>query len=133
MEYLIYFDVCCLNRPFDDQTQERVLQEAKAVRLIIDRCHSGDWAMLGSEAIDAELDRTPTGTRKQQMETWVALAMTTVAIDEQIYSRAAELFELGFKNYDAVSGACRVLQDKSMRKTPPCTSLVRKWEMPTYC
>lgn len=106
MEYLIYFDVCCLNRPFDDQTQERVFQEAKAVRLIIDRCHCGDWQMLGSEAIDAELDRTPTGTRKQQMETWVALAMTTVAIDEQIYSRAAELFELGFKNYDALHIAC---------------------------
>ena len=25
MEFLIYLDVCCLNRPFDDQTQERIL------------------------------------------------------------------------------------------------------------
>ena len=26
----IYLDTCCLNRPFDDQTQDRVRLEAKA-------------------------------------------------------------------------------------------------------
>lgn len=30
MEALIYLDVCCLNRPFDDQTQERIFLEAEA-------------------------------------------------------------------------------------------------------
>lgn len=33
MEFLIYLDVCCLNRPFDDQTQERIGLEAKAQEL----------------------------------------------------------------------------------------------------
>jgi hypothetical protein len=29
MEFLIYLDVCCLNRPFDDQTQQRIRLEAR--------------------------------------------------------------------------------------------------------
>jgi hypothetical protein len=35
MEFLIYLDVCCLNRPFDDQTQERIRLEAEAVLRIL--------------------------------------------------------------------------------------------------
>jgi hypothetical protein len=39
----IYLDVCCLNRPFDDQGQERIRLEAEAVLLIIARMESGQW------------------------------------------------------------------------------------------
>ncbi|MDM9581860.1 MULTISPECIES: hypothetical protein [unclassified Nostoc] len=46
MEFLIFLDVCCLNRPFDDQTQERIFLEAEAVRLILARCQSGEWQLL---------------------------------------------------------------------------------------
>ena len=31
----IYLDTCCLNRPFDDQTQDRIRLEAEAVILIL--------------------------------------------------------------------------------------------------
>lgn len=31
----IYLDVCCLNRPFDDQTQDRIHLEAEAVLTIL--------------------------------------------------------------------------------------------------
>ena len=61
MEFLIYLDVCCLNRPFDDQTQERIRLEAEAVMLIFNRCQNTQWQILGSEAIDDELEQTPAG------------------------------------------------------------------------
>ena len=32
----IYFDVCCLNRPFDDQSQARIRLEAEDVFLTTD-------------------------------------------------------------------------------------------------
>jgi hypothetical protein len=64
MVFLIYLDVCCLNRPFDDQTQERIRLEAEAVRLILERCQSGEWQLLGSEVIDVELRRTPDITKR---------------------------------------------------------------------
>jgi len=31
----VYLDVCCLNRPFDDQTQDRIHLESEAVLLIL--------------------------------------------------------------------------------------------------
>ncbi|MGH2585054.1 MAG: hypothetical protein ACRDJE_09075 [Dehalococcoidia bacterium] len=34
----IYFDVCCLNRPFDDQRQERVRLETEALLIAFGRC-----------------------------------------------------------------------------------------------
>jgi len=39
----IYLDVCCLNRPFDDQTQDRIHLESEAVILILKRVRSGNW------------------------------------------------------------------------------------------
>jgi hypothetical protein len=51
MTLLIYLDVCCFNRPFDDQTQERVRLESEAVLLILGRCQRGELQLVGSEAI----------------------------------------------------------------------------------
>ncbi|GAX41591.1 hypothetical protein NIES4075_25880 [Tolypothrix sp. NIES-4075] len=67
MEFLIYLDVCCLNRPFDDQTQERIRLEVEAVLRILVKFQIGDRQLLGSEAFDDELENTPEETRKWQM------------------------------------------------------------------
>jgi hypothetical protein len=47
----IYLDVCCINRPFDDQTEERIRMESEAVLAILKRCLS-EWTLIGSEAIE---------------------------------------------------------------------------------
>lgn len=39
----IYLDVCCLNRPFDDQRQDRVRLESEAILLILAHCEAGGW------------------------------------------------------------------------------------------
>lgn len=38
----IYLDVCRLNRPFDDQTQERIHLEAEAILVILSRIEKGE-------------------------------------------------------------------------------------------
>ena len=55
----IYLDVCCLNRPFDDQTQDRIHLESEAVILILKRVRSGNWEWISSEAVDFEVRQTP--------------------------------------------------------------------------
>ncbi len=37
----IYLDNCCFNRPFDDQSQVRVLLETEAKLVVQDRIRSG--------------------------------------------------------------------------------------------
>ena len=34
----IYLDVCCLNRPFDDQSQPRIRLESETILIILAQC-----------------------------------------------------------------------------------------------
>ena len=51
----IYMDVCCLNRPFDDLSYERIQFESDAVLAILSRCQTGMWTLVSSEIIELEL------------------------------------------------------------------------------
>lgn len=53
----IYLDNCCLNRPFDDLSQERVYFEAEAILTIIAKCEKDEWILLASSIIDYELSK----------------------------------------------------------------------------
>jgi hypothetical protein len=44
----VYFDVSCLNRPFDDQRQLRIRLESEAITLIFDQIDAGRWEHLSS-------------------------------------------------------------------------------------
>ena len=46
--YLIYLDVCCLNRPFDDWQQDRIRLEGQTILDIFNRFYSGEWKLLTS-------------------------------------------------------------------------------------
>ncbi|MBD2309944.1 PIN domain-containing protein [Chroococcidiopsis sp. FACHB-1243] len=106
MAFLIYLDVCCLNRPFDNQAQERVRLESEAVLLILTRCQSREWFLLGSEAIDAEIAQTLDADRRQRLIALASLATTKATVTKQVESRALEVVRLGCKPYDALHIAC---------------------------
>lgn len=55
----IYMDVCCLNRPFDDQTQDRVRLEAEAILLILQHFEAKEFQWLKSVVVDYEIAQTP--------------------------------------------------------------------------
>jgi len=55
----IYLDVWCLNRPFDDQTQDRIRMEAEAILLILKNFEVGKWQWIGCEVLDFEIEQTP--------------------------------------------------------------------------
>jgi hypothetical protein len=63
----IYLDVCCLNRPFDDQGQERIRIESEAVITILGRCRSKTLILLSSEVVDLEISKIPDDDRKQKV------------------------------------------------------------------
>ncbi|MDF5729166.1 MAG: hypothetical protein PUP92_14365 [Rhizonema sp. PD38] len=57
INYKIYLDVCCLNRPFDDWTQERIRLEGEAILSIMERISAKKWQLVTSEAITVELEK----------------------------------------------------------------------------
>ena len=62
-QYRIYLDVCCLNRPFDRQTQARIRLETEAILAIINNCQTGTWTLITSNALEAEINQTPNRER----------------------------------------------------------------------
>jgi len=41
--YLIYADICCLNRLLDDLQQPRIKLEAEAMVFILEQCQQQKW------------------------------------------------------------------------------------------
>ncbi|OUL30360.1 PIN domain-containing protein [Nostoc sp. 106C] len=99
--YRIYLDACCLNRPFDDQTQSRIALETQAILTILSQCQSGIWRLIASAALDAELDQTPDLERLKNVKKILAIAKIKVISSQLIEKRSAELQSLGFSSYDA--------------------------------
>jgi len=103
---LVYLDVCCLNRPFDDQSQERIRLESEAVLLILERCQNQTWRLLGSEAVDYEVSRIPDKERQRKVINLALVAKSKQTITDSAEARAKELKHLGFMTLDALHLAC---------------------------
>jgi predicted nucleic acid-binding protein len=100
----IYLDVCCLNRPFDDHSQERIRLESEAVITILGR--SKTVTLLTSGIVDLEISRIPDEDRKQKVKLLSSILKMNIPIDDEIISRAKELNKMGFKSFDAFHIAC---------------------------
>ncbi len=102
----IYLDVCCLNRPFDDQTQPRIRLETDAVLVILRRLESEGWLWIGSEVLKNEIHRTPDVERMARVDSLTKHVHQVVDLDSTHIARAAELAAMGFGAADALHIAC---------------------------
>jgi hypothetical protein len=103
--YLIYLDVCCLNRPYDDHSQPRIYLEAQAVILILERIEKKEWRGLRSAVHTVEIGRNPDLERRQRVELLLQTGEDAL-LDEEDEMRARELQLLGFDTFDALHIAC---------------------------
>ena len=106
MTYRLYLDVCCLNRPFDDWSQQRVRLEGEAVLAILERCQQGTLQLINSTALVAEISRTANTERRQRLLAALSIATQNIQVTEGIVQRAATLGSLGFTAFDALHLAC---------------------------
>jgi predicted nucleic acid-binding protein len=102
----VYLDVCCLNRPFDDQRQDRIRLEAEAVLLVLGRCEAGVWQWVSSAVVEEAVNHTPSADRRQRVTSMLRAAQDTAALTDAAVIRARELQAMGFRSYDALHLAC---------------------------
>ena len=99
----IYFDVCCLNRPYDDQTQDRIHLETEAIMIILKHIELKEWEWISSGVVNYEIAKTTDEERKFRLQFLVRRATEFISVDQKIYNRAKEIQqELGIKAYDAL-------------------------------
>lgn len=103
---MIYLDVCCLNRPFDNQVQERIRLESEAVLAILSGCERGKWYLVNSEVIEYEVSLTPDLEKREKVIAFTSLAHDKINVDSRVEKRANYLVGLGFKSFDALHLAC---------------------------
>ncbi len=98
----IYMDVCCLNRPFDDQTQAKIRIESDAILAILSKCMSGEWELLSSEVLDIEIENTPDKWKKSKVNELYKLAQEKIMLNDTIVKRASDIQIFGIKSFDSL-------------------------------
>jgi hypothetical protein len=102
---LVYLDICCLKRPFDDQSQTRIHLETEAVLVLLD-ASGQQLEFLHAAAHDLENDQNPLPSRAAKVRQWLETIPRVDLADDVLKARTAELMLLGFKNFDAFHLAC---------------------------
>ena len=107
----IYLDTCCLSRPFDTQTQSRIIRETRAIGQILNRFDVGQWCWISSEVLVNEVNQTSHLEQRTQMRRWLTRAHQAVSVGIREISRAKQLEALGFQELDALHLACAESSD----------------------
>jgi len=98
----IYLDNCVLNRPFDDQTQERIYLETRAFLIILKYIEEEKIELICSIANHYEIDKISDFDRKEKIISYLNLAKFQTNLNTVVENRAKELSVLGFIGMDAV-------------------------------
>ena len=102
----VYLDNCCYNRPFDDQSQIKVLLEALAKLDIQQRMRNGELEYAWSSVLSFEIRKSKFLDRARQILPWANGAAVNVLVDATIRHRAKEFESNGVKPVDALHVAC---------------------------
>ena len=110
----VYLDMCCFNRPYDDQTQLRVAMEAQSKLHIQNLIKSGKLDLIGSYTLDYELSRNPYEMRKLSILQFLRENLkgyVGVERDGVIQPIAEEIMQTGVKEKDAYHLASAIYAD----------------------
>lgn len=98
----IYLDTCCLNRPYDDQSQPRIQLEAAAVLAILERVTAGDMQLASSSVLQFETHRIADLTRRNGILHFLSYSSSYLPLTTEIEQRGILLNKLGFKRLNAL-------------------------------
>ncbi len=98
----VYLDNCCMNRPFDDQSDRRIRFESEAVKVILSICEQRRWHNIAR----FEIDQIPDEDRRWKLQLVSRQTDDVVKIDKEISGRAKEFEKKGVQAFDALHLAC---------------------------
>jgi len=104
----VYLDNCCLNRPFDDQSQLTVRLETEAKLPVQELVVENVLSLVWSFVLDYENAMNIDDTVKAQIALWRNIASVRCGLDEAVKTKARNLMKLGLKQMDAAHIACAI-------------------------
>lgn len=104
----IYLDMCCLQRPLDDQTHLRIHIESESILGVLAWCEAGDAELLNSVALKYEVDHNPHPARKAFVQETLLKSKQTIQASDSVEQLARIYCNHGIKVLDALHLACAV-------------------------
>lgn len=105
---LIYLDICCFNRPFDDQSDLIVRLQTEAKLHVQDMIRERALSLIWSEIMDLENTANPDVNRKVAIANWKQLGIENVTVSVRVEEIAEALSKIGVKPMDALHVACAI-------------------------
>ena len=105
---LLYMDICCFNRPFDEQLQSKIYLETEAKLFIQSKIKDGLFSIAWSYMLDYENTANPNIDAKQSIQKWEHIASQIVLVSEKIIVYAKKLQASGFGVKDSIHISCAV-------------------------
>lgn len=102
----IYLDNCCLNRPFDDQSQARIRLETEAKLEVQQRIQDGIVELAWSYMVDFENQANPFEERREAIARWRSVAVADVDETPEVLRQAHDLQNMGLRPKDSIHIAC---------------------------
>ena len=91
---IIYLDNCCYNRPFDDQTQERIHLESEVILTVLKMGQMKRAVIAGSDILELEMRRMQDENKKRKVLDLYRVAGMHIQYTEKIKSRSAEIISV---------------------------------------
>jgi len=105
---LIYLDMCCFNRPFDDQSQLLIRLQTEAKLYVQDAIRQGVFSLAWSVVMDLENAANPDIERREAIAVWKTLAVVDVDTNPAVEAVAQQSTGAGIKPMDALHVASAV-------------------------
>jgi len=107
----IYFDLCVYNRPFDDQTQPRIMIETTGLVIVMSIVQTREMNTLNSFVLEYENSRNPQLENRRIIADMLNAATRYIQYDPAIENRALVLEQSGIRHFDALHLACAEYAD----------------------
>jgi predicted nucleic acid-binding protein len=98
----IYLDLCCYNRPYDEQDNIIVRLESDAKLFIQGLIRDKQLELVWSSMLDYENKDNPSSEKRERIAVWEKMAVVSIRMSDTIQKTAANLMRLGIKNNDAI-------------------------------
>ena len=106
----LYLDVCCYNRPFDDQTQVSIRLETEAKLHIQSNIKSYRYLLIWSYMLmlDLENNENPYDEKRNTIIPWKDIAVEYCSSSDEILATGQKIMNHGIKAKDALHLACAI-------------------------
>lgn len=104
----LYLDICCYNRPFDDQTQINIRLETEAKLHIQASIRADEYSSIWSYMHELENNANPYEEKRNAIALWKDIAVEHCSSSDDILSAGQRIMTNGIKAKDALHLACAI-------------------------